>query len=161
MNELMRVYLAGYIQGSVIEQCSAWRKKLREVYDNWNGKPYAISWLDPLNGENFAEISPDGLKGAMPPHFIVHKDYKCVNDCDIVVVNMDTFGQDRPLTGTICELAWAWDKHKPIIMISNEDKYVQHPFLSYFTSWVVPSVDELIKQKIINQCYKSLHSAQY
>jgi hypothetical protein len=161
VEDRMKIYLAGYIQGSVIDQCVAWRKKLREVYDNWNGKQYPLTFLDPLNGEDFAEISPDGLKGVMPPHFIVHKDYKCVQDCDIVVVNMDRFGQERPLTGTICELAWAWQQHKPIIMITDEDQYKFHPFLEYFTSWIVPSVDELIKQKIINQCYKSWNSAQY
>jgi len=157
----MVVYLAGYIQGSVIEQCTIWRKKIREVYDNWNGKPYPISWLDPLNGEKFDEISANGLKGVMPAHAIVHKDYKCVEKCDLVICNMDTFGQDRPLTGTICELAWAWQMHKLIILITDNANYKFHPFLEYFSSWIVPDVDTLIKEKIINQIYKSIHSAQY
>jgi hypothetical protein len=157
----MKIYLAGYIQGQVINQCTEWRKKLRDTYDNWKGGRYPLVWIDPLNGEDFAEISPDGLKGVMPPHAIVHKDYKCVVDSDLIVVNMNTFGMDRPLTGTICELAWAWDKHKPIIMITTEDKYIQHPFLSYFASWVVPTVDYLIEKKIINAFYKAWNSAQY
>jgi len=162
----LKIYLAGYIQGTVIEQCTTWRKQIRTYYENWkdkegNIKPYPLEFLDPLNGENFAEISPDGLKGVMPPHFILHKDYKCIEDCDIIIVNMDRFGQSRPLTGTICELAWGWQMHKPIIMITEEIQYTQHPFLAYFASWVVPSVDELLKQKIINQCYKSWNSAQY
>ena len=160
-NPILKIYLAGYIQGSVIDKCTEWRKRLREVYNNWNGKEYPICWVDPLNGEDFAEISPDGLKGVMPPHAIIHKDYKCVQDSDLIVVNMNTFGQDRPLTGTICELAWAWDKHKPIIMITDEDKYKFHPFLEYFASWIVPDVDYLIDNKIINQFYKAWSSAQY
>lgn len=159
----MKIYLVGYIQGTVIDKCVEWRKRIREHYDNWKGtgQKYPIEWLDPLNGEDFCEISPDGLKGVMPPHTIVHKDYKCVECCDLIVANMDTFGQDRPLTGSICELAWGWDKHKPIIMITNEDKYKFHPFLEYFASWIVPSVDELLDKKIINQFYKALHSAEY
>ena len=163
MVEMMKIYLAGYIQGSVIEQCTSWRKKIREPYSNWKGtgKSYPIVWLDPLNGEEFGEISPDGLKGVMPPHTIVHKDYKCVEICDLIIVNMDTFGQDRPLTGTICELAWGWQLHKPIIMITDEDKYRIHPFLEYFASWIVSSVDEMLDKKIINQFYKAIHSAQY
>ena len=90
----LKVYLAGYIQGEVIEECTSWRKRIREFYDNWKGtgKRYPICWLDPLNGEDFAEISPDGLKGVMPPNAIVHKDYTCVEKCDLIVVNMDTFG---------------------------------------------------------------------
>lgn len=158
---MMNVYLAGYIQGSVIEKCVEWRKKIRNTYDNWPTGRYPINWLDPLNGENFNEISPDGLKGVFPANAIVHKDYMCVSKSDLIVVNMDTFGQDRPLTGTICELAWGWDKHIPIIMITNEDKYKQHPFLSNFSSWIVPDVDFLLEKKIINEFYKAWHSAQY
>jgi len=159
----MKAYLAGYIQGSVIEQCIAWRKKIRDHYNNWRGtgKPYPISWLDPINGEEYMELSADGLKGSAPSHFIVHKDYRCVELCDLIIVNMDTFGQDRPLTGTICELAWGWQLHKPIIMITTEPKYKFHPFLKYFASWIVDSVDELLEKKIINQVYKATHSAQY
>jgi len=160
-NDKMVIYLAGYIQGTVIDQCVAWRKKIREVYDNWGMKPYPITWLDPLNGEKFEEISTDGLKGVMPPHMIVHKDYKCVEKCDVVLVNMDTFGESRPLTGTICELAWAWQMHKIIVMITDEPKYKFHPFLTYFASWIVPDVETLLKEKVLNQIYKSLNSAQY
>jgi len=158
---MLSIYLAGFIQGDVIDECTSWRKQIREHYNNWKGGRYPITWLDPLNGEKFAEISPDGLKGSMPPNAIVHKDYTCVKKCDLIVVNMDTFGQDRGLCGTICELAWGWQMHKAIIMITKEDRYIQHPFLSYFSSWIVPSVDELIDKKIINEFYKSWHSAQY
>ena len=160
---MLKVYLAGYIQGEVIEECTSWRKRIRNHYDNWKGtaKKYPITWLDPLNGEDFAEISPDGLKGVMPPNAIVHKDYTCVEKCDLIVVNMDRFGKERPLTGTICELAWGWQMHKPIIMITDEDQYKHHPFLAHFASWVIPTVDELIDKKIINEFYKAWHSAQY
>jgi len=159
----LKVYLAGYIQGEVIEECTSWRKRIREFYDNWKGtgKRYPICWLDPLNGEDFAEISPDGLKGVMPPNAIVHKDYTCVEKCDLIVVNMDTFGKKRPLTGTICELAWGWQMHKPIVMITEEIQYIQHPFLAAFTSWVVPTVDELLNKKIINEFFKAWHTALY
>jgi len=162
----LKIYLAGYISGAVIKECSEWRKRLRIVYDNWIDKEgqkrrYPICWIDPLNGEDFAEISPDGLKGVLPPHAIVHKDYRSIEICDIVVVNMDTFGQQRPLIGTICELAWAWNKNKPIIMITDDPVYMTHPFLEYFASWVVPSVDVLIEKKIINEFFKAWHSARY
>jgi len=163
LETVMKAYLAGYMQGTVIEQCAAWRKKIRKHYENWkgSGKPYPVSFLDPMNGENWAEISPDGLKGELPAHTVIHKDYRVVEICDLIIANMDTFGQDRPLLGTICELAWGWQMHKPIIMITTEDKYRLHPFLQYFSSWIVSSVDELLEKKIINQFYKSFNSARY
>jgi len=46
-------------------------------------------------------------------------------------------------------------------MVTDEDQYKQHPFLEYFASWIVPSVDELLEKKIINEFYKAWHSAQY
>jgi hypothetical protein len=162
-SEKMSIYLVGYIQGRVIDQCVAWRKRIRDHYDNWKetGNPYPLRWLDPCNGSEIYNISLDGLTSDMPPHAIVHKDYMCVEKSDLIIANMDTFGEERPLTGSICELAWAWDKHKPIIMITNEDKYKKHPFLAYFASWIVPTVDELLDKKIINEFYKAWHSAQY
>ena len=108
----MKVYLAGFIQGSKLNECIAWRKKIRDHYEHWkDGEKYPIIWLDPLNGKHLDTITPDGLKSDTPRNAIVHRDYRCICDCDLVVVNMDTFGESRPLTGTICELAWAWDKH--------------------------------------------------
>jgi len=158
----MKVYLAGFIQGSKIDECKAWRLKIAEHYATWKGgTKYPITWLDPLNGKDLATITPDGLKSSTPRNSIVHRDYKCINDCDLVVANMDTFGESRPLTGTICELAWAWDKHKPIIMITDDAKYYMHPFLDYFASAIVSSVDELLEKKLINYFYKGTVDALY
>jgi nucleoside 2-deoxyribosyltransferase len=163
MKDEMSIYLVGYIHGKVIDKCMAWRKKIRDHYDNWKGtgQKYPLVWIDPCNGSEVFNLSLDGLKSAMPANAIVHKDYNSVVNADIIIANMDTFGEERPLTGSICELAWAWDKHKPIIMITDEDKYRLHPFMSYFASWIVSSVDELLEKKIINELYKSIHSAQY
>jgi nucleoside 2-deoxyribosyltransferase len=159
----LKIYLAGYIQGEVIEECKAWRKQLREHYEHWKGgdQAYPIVFLDPLNGEEMAEITADGLKSNIPPQSIVHRDYECVSKCDLIVVNMNTFGKNRPLTGTICELAWGWQLHKPIIMITDEDKYRIHPFTSYFASWIVKDMDELFEKKCINFFFKGWNNAIY
>jgi len=116
----MKVYLAGYITGGEnLNKCIEWRRKIRNHYDNWKDshERYPICWLDPLNSGEGDNISHDGLKSKVPPHAIVHKDYRCVEISDLIVVNMDTFGCNRPLKGTICELSWAWDKKIPIVMI--------------------------------------------
>lgn len=156
----IRVYLAGYIQGSVIEECKAWRKKIREHYTHWKeGMEYPIIFFDPLNGEE--KVSADGLKSNVPANAIVHRDYQCVVKSDIIVVNTDTFGQNRPLTGTMFELAWAWEHHKPIIMITKDEYYRKHPFCLNVVSNFVSSVDELLDQKIINFYFKGWNNAIY
>lgn len=160
----MRIYLAGYITGGEnLSKCIEWRRKIRNHYDNWKGtnERYPICWLDPLNSGEGDEISSDGLKSKVPPHAIVHKDYKSVAIADLIVANMETFGCDRPLIGTISELAWAWDRHIPIVMVTKEKQYIDHPFTSYFASWYVKSVDELLEKKVINEFYKAWHTAQY
>jgi nucleoside 2-deoxyribosyltransferase len=156
----IKVYLAGYIQGSVLKECKAWRKRIREHYMHWkDGKEYPIVWFDPLNGEE--KVSKDGLKSSASPNAIIHRDYQCVIKCDIVVVNTDTFGEDRPLTGTMFELAWAWEHHKPIIMITKDKKYHEHPFLKNMVSDFVEDVDELLDRKLINFYFKGWNNAIY
>ena len=154
----MKVYLAGYIQGAKIEECIAWRKQIRDYY---KVRDWPITFLDPLNGKEINTISKDGLTSHVAPNAILHRDFKSVMDCDIVVVNMDTFGEDRPLTGTICELAWAWEHHKPILMITGEPKYLRHPFLLNFSSMIFPTVEKLLEDKGINYFFKGTVNAVY
>ena len=158
----MSVYLAGYIEKSVIDQCIAWRKKIRTTYDNWKGvERYPIIFLDPCNGEDWNEIAINGNNKKIPDHAIVSKDRMCVNNADLIIANMDTFGQTRPPIGTISEIVWASEFHKPIITITDDPLYENHPFIKTFTSWYVKSVDELLDEKIINQFYKSWTTAIY
>ena len=52
----MKCYLAGYIAGNKIEECTAWRKKVRTHYAEYKGHRYPIDWLDPLNGKELDTI---------------------------------------------------------------------------------------------------------
>ena len=171
------IYLVGYISGKKIKECSEWRKRIREHYDNWKSdekpmlslltkskesKRYPICWLDPLNGKDFEDIDSEGLKAdGVTPEAIMHRDYQCVKSCDMLVANLDTFGCVRPLTGTMFELAWAYDDHKPVIVITEDPNYINHPFIKETASIIVPTVDELLDSKIINYFFKGQHTAIY
>ena len=156
----MKIYLAGYISGKVIKECVDWRKKIANHYSNakWHGK---ITFLDPLNGKDLTSITEDGLHSSCPSHAIVHRDYSSVVGADLIIANMSTFGEKRPPIGTICELAWAWDHHKPIILISQEKQFIEHPFLKYFASWIVKDVNDLLSKKVVNYIYKGFANAVY
>lgn len=155
------VYLAGYIHGKVIDQCIGWRKKLIAHYENWKGKEdYPIVFLDPLNSKDYEKISQDGtIALGIDPHAIVHRDYACIMKSDIIIANLDTFGENRVPFGTISELAWAWDHKKSIIIISSDEVYERHPFSRYFASFIVKNVDELIDRKLLNYFFKGWNSA--
>jgi nucleoside 2-deoxyribosyltransferase len=154
----MRIYLAGYINGNLIKQCAEWRIKIREHYAR---KGWDIVWLDPLNGKEFAEITEDGLKSNVPAEAIFDRDLMSVKEADLLIVNMNTFGATRPPLGTICELAWAGYLNKPIIFISKDVNYIEHPFVKRMVSWIVPDIDTLLKEKIINYFYKGINTAVY
>jgi len=155
----MKVYLAGFMSGDKLKETTEWRKAIRTHYavKAWTD----LIWLDPYNGKDIGTITKDGLKSSVPAHAIVHRDYACVRDADIIVANMDTFGSTRPLTGTMCELAWAWQLRKPIILITTDKNYTCHPFMTYFASWIVDSVDTLLKEKIIDYFYQGTVTAKY
>jgi nucleoside 2-deoxyribosyltransferase len=158
----MVCYLAGMIHGSVIKECKFWRRKIVEHYMNWKGtgQPYKdLYFLDPCCGEE--NVSSDGMTSDLPSKTILDKDYNAVKKCDLLVVNMDTFGIKRAPVGTIIETAFAYEFRKPIIMITDEDVYLRHPFVSNMVSWYFKSVDEMLNAKAINHFYKGWVNPNY
>jgi len=158
----VKIYLAGIIDGEKIKNCKAWRKKITLHYTNWKDSKsnYGnICFLDPVNGEE--NISKDGLTSHVPSKAILIKDYNAIKNCDLVVVNMNTFGVKRPPIGTIMEIAFAFEFKKPIFMITKEKIYKKHSFVSNMVDWYFDSVDDLLEQKAINTFYKAFNSAQY
>jgi nucleoside 2-deoxyribosyltransferase len=121
---VLKIYLAGYMSGSCLDECLAWRKQIREHYGNWKGAglSYPVVFLDPFNGPELNSISKDGLKSEVPPKGILMGDYMSVKEADLIIVNWDTFGHLRPSIGTPAEMAWAWQLGKPIITIANKAK---------------------------------------
>ena len=184
---LMYVYLAGYMSGEKLEECTAWRKKVREHYRKWEEtvigydnvysklgavtgvvantdyKAFPIAFLDPFNGKEIDTIDKKGLTSSFPANSIVHSDYMSVKKADLVVANLDTFGADRPSIGTHWELAWTWHMRKPFVLIVPEgmkETYTKHPFTAQ-ASWIIESVDELLDLKVLESFYRRIAGAIY
>lgn len=157
----MKIYLAGYISGAKLKECAEWRKQIREHFDlksKWHGE---ITFLDPLNKKDFNQINIDGLKSNIPGKAFVKRDHKCVKIADLLIANLNTFGEKRPLTGTIYELAWAWMYKTPVIVITNDVNYKHHPFIQDTACIIVKSVDEILDKKYIQYYYGGLVNAEY
>jgi hypothetical protein len=178
---IMYVYLAGYMSGEKLEECTKWRKKIRDYYRKWeeekipvvnfcdgslerfdsNGwSAYPIAFLDPFNGPELDTIDKKGLKSNVPSNAIIHGDYMSVCKADIVVANMNTFGATRPSTGTHWELAWTWQMKKPFVLITEDENYTKHPFTGQ-ASWIVKDVEELLKEKVLETFYRRMAGAIY
>jgi len=161
---VLKIYLAGYMSGSCLDKCLAWRKQIRDHYGNWKdaGLPYPVTFLDPFNGPEIGTISKDGLKSEVPPKAILMGDYMSVKEADLLIVNWDTFGEKRASVGTPSEMAWAWQLGKPIItIIKDSENMKHHPFIGGFTTIFVESIEELLNSKHINYFYKRVNHANY
>lgn len=157
----MKIYLSGFINGNKIEECLSWRRKIREYFDlksKWHGK---LTFLDPLNGKSFEAIDSDGFKSNIPAKAFLKRDHHCVRIAELVIVNLNTFGETRPPVGTICELAWAWIYDIPVIVIAEDKHYTEHPFVKDIADIIVSSVEELLEKEYLSYYYKGLVSADY
>jgi len=175
---IMYVYLAGYMSGEKLKETTEWRIRIRKHYREWEevvndsigfdskinaNKEYLafpIACLDPYNGKEFATIDKKGLKSHIPANAIINGDYLSVSKADIIVANMDTFGASRPSVGTQWEMAWAWQMKKPIVLISDNENYIHHPFTGQ-SSWIVKDVDELLEKKVLETFYRRMAGAIY
>ena len=155
---MFKVYLAGFISGKKIAECMGWRERIAVHYMK---KAWDIIWLDPINGKAIATITPDGLKSNMPAKALVARDITSVQETDLLIANLHTFGELRAPTGTICEIAIAGYLRKPMIIITDDINYTEHPFIRDFASIIVPTVDELLEKKYIDYFYKGKVSARY
>lgn len=136
---MISVYLAGAINSDTMEQCIQWRVKLRADLGD------KIAFFDPTFGENMKKVDSIGCSSELSPKEIVTKDYEQVKRCDILAVNLNSFGAHRPITGTLFEMAWAYEFRKPIITLANEDHYRFHPFIVESSTKLVGSVEEMEK----------------
>jgi hypothetical protein len=162
---LMKVYLAGYMAGDVDEECKKWRLKIRNHYLNWDedGSAFPIGFLDPYNGPESKSIDPKGLTSNIPPNAIRDGDRLSVKHADIVVVNLDNYGQSRASWGTPTEMAWAVDKFEhPVICIvpKHMGDMTRHPFVGR-ASWIVESVEEMLEKDCLKYFYQRMSSAIY
>lgn len=86
-------------------------------------------------------------------NLLVNRDFKDVQDSDMLLVNLQGTKDERPSIGTISELAWAHMMNKPVVCIvdeeTTEDDYYKHPFMHYFVSQWVATVEEGV-EAIIN-----------
>jgi len=152
------VYLAGFMSEKKLKETTEWRLRVRDFYVR---KGWPIVFLDPWNGKEVATVTDNGLKSSVPGKALVDRDYSSVKTSDIVIANLDTFGEERPPVGTLSEIVWAWTLKKPVILISNVPHYVYHPFLKEFSSWIVDSVDTLLKDRVLDYFFKGVHGAVY
>ena len=127
----MKVYLSGpiYTQNTPEdrEATDGWRLFVRAFFDDYDENRnfpghIATSVIDPCRKK--AIYDPK----LFTPNEIVLRDLKDVKDADILLVNFNLIGNKLPI-GTVMEIMYAWTVGKPVVIVSEDSRIVNHPWL--------------------------------
>lgn len=148
-----KIYLAGNITKDI--RTFQWRKDFTElIYDEFYRDDIEI--INPANTEfdkrlmnGHYKTTKQSLKqkNIKSQNIFRAKDYQLIKNSDIVVVNLDIIDMERPLVGTIQELAWCKDIfYIPTIGIVGDSKniYCNHTWINECLSARVKTVEDAI-----------------
>jgi len=142
------VYLAGPITGQSYEGATSWRDWFT---DRINQRFSDVNCISPMRGKYYLESSRDiqatgnellGILSGGPA--IVARDYSDTMNADILVVNL--IGASRISIGTMFEIAWAYTKHIPVILViedGNENVHT-HSMLFAMCGYRVNNLDDAL-----------------
>lgn len=122
MNNHIKVYLCGPINGCTDDECKTWRDQLIEIF------PEAI---DPMVRDYRGKETESYRE-------IVDLDKRDIRVCDVVVVNYI-----KPSVGTSMEMFFAWTLGKPIIIWCNEDISLS-PWLRYHSTAIFHNYSDVV-----------------
>lgn len=145
------VYLSGPITADVAT--FQWREELEQMVEERNLR---IAVINPCRSK-FDQSIYAKLKTGEPVNFLEEakkiptgvlkrKDRQQVMISSLIVVNLAIQDKQKPTVGTIYELAWADEKHLPVIAIVDEKNpgLAAHPFAKDSISERVASVKEAV-----------------
>jgi len=122
-------YLAGPIENVTVEEASNWRNDLKQYFKG------LIVLHDPMYAELVAvrNAKASGKECDKSVEFLLKsdsifgRDLMMINNSNFLLVNM--IGMPHTAIGTIFEIGYAHAKGKTIIVISDEEKVKEHPFI--------------------------------
>ena len=107
-----KVYLAGPIEGCSDDEITLWRKESKK-------------WFI----EGVKAISPMVIDSKFTSEIITQNFYD-VSKCDVILAYLPKCISDRRCSyGTICEIAWAYAKQKPVVIVSDDPYVHSHPVI--------------------------------
>lgn len=136
------VYLAGPITGCKYEECTDWRKQVRDrvgphikTYSPMRGKEHLKEKSEgTVIQDNYSDDMLANVKG------INTRDYNDCRRADAIFVNF--LGAHRVSIGTVMEIAWARALQIPVVCVMEKDNMHHHSMLDYACGYIVETLDE-------------------
>lgn len=113
--KILKIYLAGAMQGKSFEEMSTWRYDLRNILNQINTyNNLKLNVVNPVNYYNFVEVKYQTQRE------IMKYDLNHVKSSDLVVVNLDGLNTS---IGSIIELYECYTRNIPVIAFGDYQKY--------------------------------------
>lgn len=136
------IYLAGPITGLTYKGSTDWRNEVAEVLNSEK-----IECLSPMRGKDYLAnagvLTAGTYDGTLTQaKSINRRDYFDCTRSTVVFVNL--LGTTRISVGTVMEIAWAYQKQIPTVVIMEPDNMHHHVMLDECSTYIVSSIDEAI-----------------
>lgn len=142
MSQPIHIYLAGGITGLTEAEAKAWRElAIERLGPQIKGiNPLRCEPMQGDSGRYIAEDQASDLKFGHPKA-VKAKNFIDVQRCDLLLAYLP-----EPSSGTFIEIGWADAMGKPIIIVSQNPKIVNHPVISACADWPIqPTLRDAIK----------------
>ena len=143
------VYLAGQINEN--PDTYEWRERFTKLVSDEPGivvvNPCANRWNKSMKGTGKDGLEFTKIAAKASQKILRAKDYQMVKMCNVMVVHLGFSTPEKPMVGTLQELAWANDIfYTPVIAIlgGKEDIYSTHPWVDECCSAKVRTVEEAV-----------------
>lgn len=141
------VYLAGPIVGCDFGEANNWREDVCKWFErNLFGKVCGISPLrcEELPGTQYNMGAVDPLFGS--DEAVATKNLYDVGATDLTLAYVPrALEERRPVYGTISEIAWAKLLRKPVILVSDAPRVMNHPVIKASCGWRVERMEDALK----------------
>ncbi len=149
---MFTVYLAGPITGLTHDESVGWRNEFQKLYFDILNKSHAneylynVHFLSPMRGKDYLkevgviQDSYTTFDCLATEDGIIGRDY---NDCkrsNALIVNL--LNTKIVSIGTVMELAWCYDMHKPAILIMDKNNIHNHPFVRRCSNFKVETLEQ-------------------
>lgn len=147
------VYLAGPITGITFDGAQEWRDYAASALDSDK-----VETLSPLRGKEFlctAGILTNGTyDGALTTGKAINRrDFFDCTRASALLVNLS--GAQRVSVGTVMEIAWAYQKQIPTIVVMEKGNLHHHVMLDECSTYIVETLEEglAILKLLFNEPY--------
>lgn len=134
------VYLAGPIEGAGDPQ--SWRERTGMML-----RTSGIGAVDPYH----KVVSDNPSHRAHTDRSITDRDHYHASRCDMLLVNF--LGCEQVSIGTVMEIAWAYNNHIPIVIVTRWKEgsrhHHDHPMIRGCASFIVDTISEALQMIMI------------